>query len=81
MMRQPLPLRPKLIRPAIRDYKPSYFQMHVFDQELQRLTAERAEISKRVNQIEERVQVVQGELHKLERLIKRSASSRKRIEY
>lgn len=76
MMRQPLPLRPKLIRPAIRDYKPSYFQMHVYDQELQRLVAERAEIAKRVNQIEERVQIVQGELRKLERLIKRNSVSR-----
>lgn len=78
MMRQPLPLRPKLIRPAIRDHKPSYFQMHVYDQELNRLAAERAEIAKRINQIEERVQVVQGELHKLERLIKRSAITRNR---
>lgn len=77
MMRQPLPLRPKLIRPAIRDHKPSYFQMHVFDQELKRLTSERAEIAKRVNLIEERVKVVQEELNKLERLIKRSASSPK----
>jgi len=75
-MRQPLPLRPKQIRPIIRDHKPSYFQMHVYDQELQRLTAERAEIAKRVNQIEERVQLVQGELHKLERMLKRSVISR-----
>jgi len=74
MMRQPLPLRPKLIRPAIRDHKPSYFQMHVYDQELQRLAAERAEIAKRVNVIEDRVQVVQEELLKIERMLKKSAS-------
>ncbi|MCB8818439.1 hypothetical protein [Desulfosporosinus shakirovi] len=73
MMRQPLPLRPKLIRPAIRDHKPNYFQMHVYDQELQRLVAERAEIAKRVNVIEERVKVVQKELLKIERMLKRSA--------
>jgi len=75
-MRQPLPLRPKLIRPVLRDHKPSYFQMHVYDQELQRLAAERVEIAKRVNLIEERVKVVQGELHKLERMLKRSVISR-----
>lgn len=74
MMRQPLPLRPKLIRPPIRDHKPSYFQMHVYDQELQRLVAERAEIAKRVNVIEERVKIVQKELLKIERMLKRSAS-------
>lgn len=74
MMRQPLPLRPKLIRPTIRDHKPSYFQMHVYDQELQRLVAERAEIAKRVNIIEDRVQVVREELLKIERMLKRSAS-------
>ncbi|WP_407312190.1 hypothetical protein [Desulfosporosinus sp. SB140] len=60
----------------MRDHKPSYFQMHVYDQELQRLTAERAEIAKRVSIIEERVQVVQGELHKLEQMLKRSVISR-----
>ncbi len=76
MMRQHPPLRPKLIRPTMRDHKPSYFQMHVYDQELQRLTAERAEIAKRVSIIEERVQVVQGELHKLEQMLKRSVISR-----
>ena len=75
MMRQPLPLRPKLIRPALRDHKPSYFQMHVYDQELQRLAAERNEIAKRVNLIEERVKIVQEELHKLERMLKRSVIS------
>jgi hypothetical protein len=48
--------------------------MHVYDQELQRLTAERAEIVKRVNIIAERVQVVQGELTKLERMLKRSVT-------
>jgi uncharacterized Rmd1/YagE family protein len=76
MMRKPIPLRPKLIRPTLRDHKPSYFQMHVYDQELHRLAAERAEIAKRVNLIEERVQVVQGELHKLEQMLKRSVVSR-----
>jgi len=76
MMHQHLPLRPKLIRPAMRDHKPSYFQMHVYDQELQRLAAERNEIAKRVNVIEQRVQIVQGELHKLERMLKRSVISR-----
>lgn len=74
MMRQPLPLRPKLIRPVIHDHKPSYFQMHVYDKELQRLAAERAEIAKRVNQIEERVKFIQEELLKIERMLKRSAS-------
>lgn len=76
MMRQPLPLRPKLIRPAIRDHKPSYFQMHVYDQELQRLVAERAAIAKRVNIIEDRVQVVQKELTKIERMLKSAAHVR-----
>lgn len=75
MMRQPVPLRPKLIRPAMRDHKPSYFQMHVYDQELQRLAAERNEICKRIHLIEERVKIVQGELHKLERMLKRSVIS------
>lgn len=70
-MRQSPPLRPKVIRPALRDHKPSYFQMHVYDQELQRLTAERAEIAKRVNIIEERVDVVRGELQKLDQILKR----------
>lgn len=70
MMRQPPPLRPKLIRPAIRDHKPSFFQMHVYDQELHRLEAEKGEIAKRVKLIEERVKVIQRELHKLERTLK-----------
>ncbi|HBW38551.1 hypothetical protein [Desulfosporosinus sp. BICA1-9] len=70
MMRQAPALRPKLIRPAIRDHTPSFFQMHVYDQELHRLEAERAEIAKRVRVIEERVKVVQRELQKLERTLK-----------
>jgi hypothetical protein len=68
-MRKAPPIRPKLIRPATRDHRPSYFQMHVYDQELQRLTAERAEIAKRVTIIADRVKVVQGELQKLERML------------
>ncbi|HEY8911181.1 MAG TPA: hypothetical protein VIM51_13030 [Desulfosporosinus sp.] len=75
-MRQPLPLRPKLIRSVTRDHKPSYFQMHVYDQELQRLTAEKNEIAKRVNMIEQRVKIVQGELLKLERMLKKSVHPR-----
>lgn len=74
MVRQPLPLRPKTIRSTIRDHRPSYFQMHVYDQELKRLVAERTEIAKRVNVIEDRVQVVQEELVKIDRMLKRSAS-------
>lgn len=71
-MRQSPPIRPKLIRPLVHDHKPSYFQMHVYDQELHRLTAERGQIAKRVNIIEERVQVVQKELQKLEKFLKRN---------
>lgn len=69
-MRKAPPLRPKLVRPALRDHTPSYFQMHVYDQELQRLIAERSEITKRVNIIAERVKAVQGELQKLEQALK-----------
>lgn len=74
-MRRSTPIRPKLTRPPLRDHKPSYFQMHVYDQELQRLAAERGEIAKRVNIIEERVQVVQKELQKLEQILKRNRVS------
>ena len=70
MMRPTPSLRPKLIRPAIRDHAPSFFQMHVYDQELHRLEAERAEIAKRVRVIEKRVQVVHKELQKLDRTLK-----------
>lgn len=75
-MRHSPPIRPKVIRPALREHKPSYFQMHVYDQELERLAAERAEITKRVKIIEERVQVVQGEVQKLERVLKRNTRLR-----
>jgi uncharacterized Rmd1/YagE family protein len=44
--------------------------MHVYDQELHRLEAERAEIAKRVRVIEKRVQVVHKELQKLDRTLK-----------
>lgn len=71
MMRHAPSLRPKLIRPAIRDQAPSFFQMHVYDQELHRLEAERAEIAKRVSAIEKRVQVVHRELQKLDRKLKK----------
>ena len=71
MMRQAPALRPKLIRPALRDHTPSFFQMHVYDQELHRLEAERAEITKRMKVIEDRVKVVQSEMQKLERTIKK----------
>jgi len=71
IMRQAPPLRPKLIRPAIRDHTPSFFLMHVYDQELHRLEAEQAEIAKRITVIEERVKVVQMELQKLERTLKK----------
>jgi hypothetical protein len=74
-MRQSPPLRPKITRPPIRDHKPSYFQMHVYDQELQRLAAEREQIAKRVNLIEERVKLVQKELQKLEQILKRNRIS------
>ncbi|KUO76811.1 MAG: hypothetical protein APF81_24770 [Desulfosporosinus sp. BRH_c37] len=75
MMRQAPALRPKLIRPAIRDHTPSFFQMHVYDQELHRLEAERAEIAKRVRAIEERVKVVQYELQKLDRTLKKRVNN------
>jgi len=68
-------LRPRMIRPMTRDYKPSYFQMHVYDQELQRLDAERSEISKRVNAIEGRVSTLKQELEKLENVLKGKRSS------
>lgn len=71
MMRQSPSLRPKLIRPPIRDHAPSFFQMHVFDQELHRLEAERVEIAKRISVIENRVQVVHRELKKLDRTLKK----------
>lgn len=70
MMRHAPSLRPRTIRPAIRDQAPSFFQMHVYDQELHRLEAEQAEIIKRISAIEERVQVVQKELQKLDRTLK-----------
>ncbi len=70
-MRHAPALRPKLIRPAIRDHAPSFFQMHVYDQELHRLEAERVEISKRLSVIETRVQVVHRELQKLDRTLKK----------
>ncbi|TGE34896.1 hypothetical protein E4K67_28235 [Desulfosporosinus fructosivorans] len=75
MMQQVPPLRPKLMRPPIRDHKPSFFQMHVYDQELHRLEAEQAEIAKRVRVIEERVKVVQKELQKLERILKKRVTN------
>lgn len=74
MMRHAPSLRPKLTRPPIRDHAPSFFQMHVYDQELHRLEAEQAEIAKRVSVIEERVQVVQRELQKLDRTLKKRVS-------
>lgn len=70
-MRPAPSLRPKLIRPPIRDHAPSFFQMHVFDQELHRLEAERVEIGKRINVIESRVKVVHRELRKLDRTLKK----------
>ena len=69
-MQKGLKLRPRTIRPVIRDFQPSYFQMHVYDQELKRLEAERLEISKRVHTIEERVSTLQAELDKLEQVLK-----------
>jgi predicted transcriptional regulator len=75
MMRQVPVLRPKRIRPPMRDHTPSFFQMHVYDQELHRLEGERAEIAKRVRLIEERVTVVQRELQKLERKLKKSVNN------
>jgi len=69
-MRHAPSLRPKLIRPPIRDHAPSFFQMHIYDQELHRLEAEQTEIAKRIAVIEERVQVVQMELKKLDRTLK-----------
>jgi len=71
MMRHAPSLRPKLIRPPIRDHAPSFFQMHVYDQELHRLEAERVEIAKRINVIESRVKVVHKELQKLDRTLKK----------
>ena len=71
MMRHAPSLRPKLIRPPIRDHTPSFFQMHVYDQELHRLEAERVEIAKRINVIESRVKVVHKELQKLDRTLKK----------
>jgi len=69
-MRHAPSLRPKLIRPPVRDHAPSFFQMHIYDQELHRLEAEQTEIAKRIAVIEERVQVVQMELKKLDRTLK-----------
>ena len=69
-MRHAPSLRPKLIRPPIRDHAPSFFQMHIYDQELHRLEAEQTEIAKRIAVIEERVQVVQMELKKLDRSLR-----------
>ena len=77
MMRHAPSLRPKLIRPPIRDHAPSFFQMHVYDQELHRLEAERAEIAKRVSVIENRVQVVHRELQKLDRILKKRLIDRR----
>lgn len=69
-MRRTPPLRPRLIRPPIREHAPSFFQMHVYDQELHRLEAEQAEINKRISVIEERVQIIQKELLKLDRTLR-----------
>lgn len=69
-MRKPLPIRPKQIRPMTRDHKPSYFQMHIYNQELTRLEAEHTELSKRINLIVERVQIIKDELMKIERALK-----------
>ncbi|WP_157998520.1 hypothetical protein [Desulfosporosinus sp. OT] len=69
-MRHAPPLRPKLVRPPIRDHAPSFFQMHVYDQELHRLEVEQTEIAKRISVIEERVLVVKKELRKLDRTLK-----------
>lgn len=69
-------IRPKIVRPITRNYKPSYFQMHVYDQELQRLDAERKELSKKVNLIEERVEVILEEISKLERALKTRTGSK-----
>ncbi|ODA39729.1 hypothetical protein DSBG_3512 [Desulfosporosinus sp. BG] len=70
MMRHAPSLRPKLVRPPIRDHAPSFFQMHVYDQELHRLEVEQTEIAKRIRVIEERVLVVKKELQKLNRTLK-----------
>ena len=75
IMREAPALRPKLIRPALRAHTPSFFQMHVYDQELHRLEAERAEITKRVRLIEERVKFLQNEMQKLERTLKKSLNN------
>jgi len=71
MMRQTLSLRPKRIRPVIRDHAPSFFQMHVYDNELHRLEVERAEMAKRISVIDKRVQVVHRELQKLDRTLRK----------
>ncbi|MHB1651525.1 MAG: hypothetical protein ACYCVD_03490 [Desulfitobacteriaceae bacterium] len=68
------PLRPKAIRPPTRGTKANYFQMHVYDQERQRLEAERDELHKRLDMIEERVQFIQEELQKLQRILKQGVS-------
>lgn len=73
-MHKGLKLRPRMIRPRIRDYEPSYFQMHVYDQEIHRLEGERSEISKRVKSIEERVITLKQELRKLENVLKEKRS-------
>jgi len=74
-MRQSPVIRPKIVRPPMRDHTPSFFQMHVYDQELHRLEAERAEIAKRARLIDERVTVVQRELQKLERTLKKRVNN------
>lgn len=63
-------LRPRVIRPPTQGAKANYFQMHVYDQERQRLEAERKELHKRLDLIDNRVQVIKEELQKLERVLK-----------
>lgn len=69
-MRRIPPPSTRKIRPVMRDNKASYYQMHVYDQERQRLEAERAELLKRMDLIGERVQVLRIELQKLEKTLK-----------
>lgn len=68
-MRKHPPLRPRAIKPVTRDSKATYFQMHVYDQERVRLEAERAEMLKRLNIIEERVKFIGSELVKLGKIL------------
>lgn len=77
MMRRAPAIRPKLIRAVVRDHVPSFFQMHVYDQELHRLEAEQVEIAKRVSLIEERVKVVQKELRKLDQALKKRVNEQR----